>query len=93
MDKHATLLKMFSGCQYTKDIAAYYFPAVKTKETQLKAFKEKIADTEGMYKEMKAKGYKEGTKFLAPQIIAVIVKFWGMPDEVEVILAATREKR
>lgn len=86
MNKHAYLLKMFSGCQYTRDIAALYFPNIKSPSIRKKSFIEKIIETNGMYARMAAKGYKESDKFLTPQVLAIIVEFWGFPDIVETIL-------
>ena len=54
----------------------------------MKAFRQTIGQTPGMAAEMAAKGYQDNATFITPQIIAVIVKFWGLPDEVEAALSA-----
>lgn len=92
MDRQNTLPKILSGFQYTKDIAAYYFQVMKTKETQLKAFKAQIAATKGMYEKMQANGYRDNIKLLSPQLVAIIVDFWGIPNQAELAWNKAREK-
>lgn len=93
MDKHSYLLKMFSGCQFTKDIAALYFPQFKCMSSRLDAFYQLIADTPGMYARLKSKNFKDTSKFLTPQHLCIIVECWGWPDAVELMLIAERAEK
>lgn len=94
MDRHSYLLKMFSGCQFTKDIAALYFPQFKCLNPRLDAFHQLIADTPGMYARLKERGFQDNSKFLTPQHLRIIVEFWGWPDAVEqMFIAAEQGKR
>lgn len=93
MDKHSSLLQRFSGCQYTRDIVLLYFPTIRCPKTRKRAFGRKIGETRGMYERMVAKGYQEGSTFLTPQVIAVIVEFWGLPDEVEWLRRCEEQQR
>lgn len=91
MDKHAYLLKAFSGCQFTKDVAALYFPQFKCLNPRLDAFHGLIAETPGMYARLKAKGFTDNGKFLTPQQLSIIVEFWGWPDAVEQMFASENQ--
>ena len=82
MNKHDYLVKMFTGCQFTKDIGALYFPQFKCLSPRMEAFRRTIEDTPGMYARMKQKGYTDNCEFLSPQLIAILVELCGWPDEV-----------
>lgn len=92
MDKRAYLIKMFSGCQHTKYIAALYFPQFKCLNPRMDAFHRLIAETPGMYARLKAKNFTDNCEFLTPQQLAIIVEFWGWPDEVEQMFLTSGRK-
>lgn len=90
MEHYHSLLKQFVGCRSTKEIAALYFPQYNHPGSRMEAFRRYIMETPGMYARMKAKSYTDHCKFITPHLMAIIVEFWGWPNEVIMMLETER---
>lgn len=86
MEQHHSLLKQLSGCRSAKEIAALYFPQYNHPGSRLEAFRRSIMETPGMYARMKSKCYTDHCEFMTPHLIAIIIEFWGWPDEIVALL-------
>ena len=82
MNRHETIVRMLSGCPYTKDVAQLYFSQLRCYPSRMEAFRRAIEENPELLKRMVKAGYTFNCEFLTPQMIHILLSVWGWPDEV-----------
>lgn len=71
------------GCPCVKDVAMAYFPQYVYVRTAVAVFRSKIASSTVLLEELLAVGYDDKDKHLTTPQMIVLVRHWGMPEDLK----------
>ena len=71
------------GCHHISEVAVAYYPNYVYNVSAVKALRRSFQEHSHLLRELTDAGYTAKTVHLTPMQIAVVIRYWGLPDQPE----------
>lgn len=84
---------LLEGFHPVSTVAVAYFPDLQTGSSAIRRFRSEIQKHPRLARKLAEAEYHQHTLMLSPKQICIIIRYWGMPDEVGLLIARHPELR